>query len=218
MSMRVVLVDDQDLVRSGLRMVLESRGVEVVGEASDGRRALEVARATRPDVVVMDVRMPVMDGVAATRELCRDPDAPKVLILTTFDLDEYAFEALRAGAGGFLLKDGPVDELVAALGHVRDGDAVVAPSTTRRLVEKMTRDPAPSLPMPAEMAALTERETEVLYRVASGLSNAEIGAALGVSEVTVKAHVGRILSKLGLRDRTQAVIAAYETGMMNRRS
>lgn len=215
--MRVVLVDDQDLVRTGLRMVLESRGVEVVGEASDGREALEVARATHPDIVVMDVRMPVMDGVAATRELCRDPDAPKVLVLTTFDLDEYAVEALRAGAGGFLLKDGPVDELVTALGHVRDGDAVVAPSTTRRLLEKMTRDPAPSLPVPTEMAALTARETEVLHRVASGLSNAEIGVALGVSEVTVKAHVGRILSKLGLRDRTQAVIAAYEAGMMDRR-
>ncbi|MBY6366575.1 response regulator transcription factor [Rhodococcoides corynebacterioides] len=215
MSIRVVLVDDQDLVRTGLRMVLEARGVEVVGEAADGRAALEVVRETSPDVVVMDVRMPVMDGVAATRELCRHPGAPKVLILTTFDLDEYAFDALRNGASGFLLKDGPVDELVAALGHVRDGDAVVAPSTTRRLVGHFTR----GVPPPAtggELADLTPRELEVLRAIASGLSNAEIGAALEVSEVTVKAHVGRILAKLGLRDRTQAVIAAYENGLMDR--
>ncbi|MFW0874243.1 response regulator transcription factor [Rhodococcoides corynebacterioides] len=215
MSIRVVLVDDQDLVRTGLRMVLEARGVEVVGEAADGRAALEVVRETSPDVVVMDVRMPVMDGVAATRELCRHPGAPKVLILTTFDLDEYAFDALRGGASGFLLKDGPVDELVAALGHVRDGDAVVAPSTTRRLVDHFTR----GVPPPAtggELADLTPRELEVLRAIASGLSNAEIGAALEVSEVTVKAHVGRILAKLGLRDRTQAVIAAYENGLMDR--
>ncbi|WP_068147696.1 response regulator transcription factor [Rhodococcoides corynebacterioides] len=215
MSIRVVLVDDQDLVRTGLRMVLEARGVEVVGEAADGRTALDVVRETSPDVVVMDVRMPVMDGVAATRELCRHPGAPKVLILTTFDLDEYAFDALRGGASGFLLKDGPVDELVAALGHVRDGDAVVAPSTTRRLVDHFTR----GVPPPAtgkKLVDLTPRELEVLRAIASGLSNAEIGAALEVSEVTVKAHVGRILAKLGLRDRTQAVIAAYENGLMDR--
>ncbi|MBY6676586.1 response regulator transcription factor [Rhodococcus sp. BP-149] len=214
--MRVVLVDDQELVRTGLRMVLQSRGVEVVGEASNGREALEVARSAKPDVVVMDVRMPVMDGVAATRALCQNHGSPKVLILTTFDLDEYAFEALRCGASGFLLKDGPVDELVAALGHVRDGDAVVAPSTTRRLVEHVTRGSAPSFTRSADLEKLTARETEVLYAIASGLSNAEIGASLGVSEVTVKAHVGRILAKLGLRDRTQAVIVAYEAGLMQR--
>ncbi|MGW5270884.1 response regulator transcription factor [Rhodococcus sp. NPDC003994] len=215
MSIRVVLVDDQDLVRTGLRMVLEARGVEVVGEAADGRAALDVVRETSPDVVVMDVRMPVMDGVAATRELCRQPGAPKVLILTTFDLDEYAFDALRSGASGFLLKDGPVDELVAALGHVRDGDAVVAPSTTRRLVDHFTRG-VPSLVATGSPADLTPRELEVLRAIASGLSNAEIATALGVSEVTVKAHVGRILAKLGLRDRTQAVIVAYENGLMDR--
>ncbi len=215
MSIRVVLVDDQDLVRTGLRMVLEARGVEGVGEAADGRAALDVVRETSPDVVVMDVRMPVMDGVAATRELCRQPGAPKVLILTTFDLDEYAFDALRSGASGFLLKDGPVDELVAALAHVRDGDAVVAPSTTRRLVDHFTRG-VPSLVTTGSPADLTPRELEVLRAIASGLSNAEIATALGVSEVTVKAHVGRILAKLGLRDRTQAVIVAYENGLMDR--
>jgi DNA-binding NarL/FixJ family response regulator len=211
---RVVLVDDQELVRAGFRMVLDAQAdIEVVGEAGDGRQAVELLRRTRADVVLMDVRMPRMDGIEATRQI--GPDGPKVIILTTFDLDEYAFSALKAGAGGFLLKDaGPV-QLIEAIRAVHSGDAVVAPSTTRRLLDRF------ALHLPNEnrvpdkaLATLTARETEVLHLVARGLSNAEVGARLFVSEATVKTHVGRILTKLGLRDRVQTVVYAYETGLI----
>jgi DNA-binding NarL/FixJ family response regulator len=211
---RVVLVDDQELVRAGFRMVLDAQAdIEVVGEAGDGRQAVELLRGTRADVVLMDVRMPRMDGIEATRQI--GPDGPKVIILTTFDLDEYAFSALKAGAGGFLLKDaGPV-QLIEAIRAVHSGDAVVAPSTTRRLLDRF------ALHLPDEdrtpdkaLATLTARETEVLHLVARGLSNAEVGRRLFVSEATVKTHVGRILTKLGLRDRVQAVVYAYETGLI----
>ncbi|MCM2580356.1 response regulator transcription factor [Streptomyces meridianus] len=222
MPVRVMLVDDQALLRAGFRMVLEAQpDLEVVAEAGDGAEALEVLRATEADVVLMDVRMPRMDGVEATGRICGGPDAanaPKVLILTTFDLDEYAFAALRAGAVGFLLKDVPPDELVAAVRAVHSGDAVVAPSTTRRLLHRFTTL------MPAEeaggergrtaLARLTGREREVFLLVAQGLSNGEIAARLVLSEATVKTHVGRILHKLDLRDRVQVVVLAYESGLL----
>ena len=230
MPIRLVLVDDQELVRTGLAMVLAARPeVEVVGEADDGETALELLRTLTADVVLMDVRMPRLDGVAATRELLArsaesdetDASPPRVLILTTFDLDDYVYEALRAGASGFLLKDTPVEELVAAIGHIHAGDAVVSPSTTRRLLAHVTaqtssRTPAPprSTPGADRLSELTPREEEVLLLVARGLSNAEIAAELVVSEGTVKTHVGRILTKLDLRDRVQAVVLAYESGLV----
>ena len=219
---RVVIVDDQELVRTGFRLILESEDdMEVVGEAADGRQALEVIRARRPDVVLMDVRMPEMDGVEATRRLLADdghtdrPDGgPRVVIVTTFDLDDYVFAALRCGASGFLLKDTPADQLIGAVRVVARGDALLSPSVTRRLIEEFqgtaTTSPTPS---PA-LASLTERETEVLTRVAEGLSNAEIADRLFVSETTVKTHVGNVLHKLGVRDRVQAVVAAYEQGLV----
>ncbi|MFD7917653.1 response regulator [Streptomyces sp. NPDC059740] len=220
---RILLVDDQALLRAGFRMVLDAQpDMEVVAEAADGAQALEALARTRVDVVLMDVRMPVMDGVQATRAIReRGPwaggRAPAVLILTTFDLDEYAFSALRAGAGGFLLKDVPPEELLAAVRVVHHGEAVVAPSTTRRLLDRF----ASALPAPpadgaarGRLAALTAREHEVLLLVARGLSNAEIAAQLSLSDATVKTHVGRILGKLGLRDRVQAVVLAYETGLV----
>lgn len=222
MGIRVMLVDDQVLLRTGFRMVLAAQpDMEVVAEASDGAEALEVLRATRVDVVLMDVRMPRMDGVEATRRICggerdREDGAPRVLILTTFDLDEYAFAALKAGAAGFMLKDVPPDELLTAIRAVHSGDAVVAPSTTRRLLDRFT----PMLPAPEaeprhkELERLTEREREVLMLVAQGLSNGEIAGRLVLSEATVKTHVGRILTKLGLRDRVQAVVLAYESGLV----
>jgi DNA-binding NarL/FixJ family response regulator len=223
MPIRVMLVDDQVLLRTGFRMVLAAQpDMAVVAEAGDGVEALEVLRHTAVDVVLMDVRMPRMDGVEATRRICgeRDGDrrdgSPRVLILTTFDLDEYAFAALRAGAGGFLLKDVPPDELLAAVRAVHSGDAVVAPSTTRRLLDRFT----PMLPSAAEpdrhpgLDRLTEREREVLLLVAQGLSNGEIAGRLVLSEATVKTHVGRILTKLDLRDRVQAVVLAYESGLV----
>ncbi|WP_030621725.1 response regulator [Streptomyces sclerotialus] len=220
MTIRVMLVDDQVLLRTGFRMVLAAQpDMEVVAEAGDGVAALEALRATRVDVILMDVRMPNLDGVEATRRICGDgtvEDAPKVLILTTFDLDEYAFSALKAGASGFMLKDVPPDELLAAIRAVHSGDAVVAPSTTRRLLDRFT----PMLPSATpqegrpELGRLTEREREVLLLVAQGLSNGEIAARLVLSEATVKTHVGRILTKLELRDRVQAVVLAYETGLV----
>ncbi|OZF35450.1 DNA-binding response regulator [Rhodococcus sp. 14-2483-1-1] len=218
MTISVVLVDDQNLVRAGLKLVLGSRAkVRIVGEAADGREGVDVVRATNPNVVLMDVRMPVMDGIEATRAIVQATNS-KVLILTTFDLDEYVFDALRAGAGGFLVKDAPIDELISAIQHVHEGDSVVAPSTTRRLIEHFTSAPAPRARQvrtsAEQLADLTPREREVLVHLSSGLSNAEIAIAIAVSEVTVKAHVGRILSKLGVRDRTQAVIAAYESGLV----
>ena len=221
MPIRVMLVDDQELLRTGFRMVLQSQcDIEVVAEAGDGARALEVLAATPVDVVLMDVRMPRMDGVEATRRICADstlPDGgPRVLILTTFDLDEYAFAALRAGASGFLLKDVPPAELVAAIHAVHEGEAVVAPTTTRRMIDRFaTVLPSSQPPQDTpEMARLTDREREVLLLIATGLSNGEIAARLSLSEATVKTHVGRILTKLELRDRVQAVVLAYETGLV----
>jgi DNA-binding NarL/FixJ family response regulator len=220
MPIRVMLVDDQALLRTGFRMVLDAQpDMEVVAEAGDGEEALRLLPEARADVVLMDVRMPRMDGVEATRRVCAEPDAPKVLILTTFDLDEYAFSALRAGASGFMLKDVPPGDLLAAIRVVRSGDAVVAPSTTRRLLDRF----APMLPgapderssaREEELARLTTREREVMVLVAQGLSNGEIAARLVLSEATVKTHVGRILTKLGLRDRVQVVVLAYETGLV----
>ncbi|QMU79559.1 response regulator transcription factor [Streptacidiphilus sp. PB12-B1b] len=223
MPIRVMLVDDQELLRTGFRMVLQSQqDIEVVAEAGDGAQALEVLAATEVDVVLMDVRMPRMDGVEATRRICGRAAAgpegggPRVLILTTFDLDEYAFAALKAGASGFLLKDVPPAELVAAIHAVHGGEAVVAPTTTRRMIDRFaTVLPSSQPPQDTpEMARLTEREREVLLLVATGLSNGEIAARLSLSEATVKTHVGRILTKLELRDRVQAVVLAYETGLV----
>jgi DNA-binding NarL/FixJ family response regulator len=215
-SVRVLLVDDQELVRTGFRMVLDAQeGIEVAGEASDGRAALEVLRSTSADVVLMDVRMPKMDGIEATRHICAAPDGPKVIILTTFDLDEYAFSALKAGAAGFLLKDAGPEQLIEAIHAVSSGDAVVAPSTTRRLIDRFVQHiPDEAAQQDTALDTLTAREGEVLKLVARGMSNGEIAGRLYVSEATVKTHVGRILSKLGLRDRVQAVVFAYETGLI----
>jgi DNA-binding NarL/FixJ family response regulator len=221
---RVALVDDQELVRTGFRMVLDAQpDMTVTAEAADGRAAVDIARPGDVDVMVMDVRMPRLDGVAAAREICAAGPLPRVLILTTFDLDEYAYEALKAGASGFLLKDVPPQELLFAIRSVHSGDAVVAPSTTRRLLDRFApmlspRDSAPAPPDAAVLSELTEREREVLVQVAAGLSNAEIAARLYVSEATVKTHVGRILAKLGLRDRVQAVVLAYESGLVRARN
>ena len=221
MSTRILLVDDQELLRMGFRMVLEAQeGLEVVGEAGDGAEAVELARELEPDVVLMDVRMPGMDGVQATRALVDGGSRSHIIILTTFDLDEYAHAALRAGASGFLLKDAPPHDLLSGIRAVASGDAVVAPSVTRRLLDayahRLPDGAGASGPMTraARLDPLTEREREVLLAVAGGLSNAEIAARLVVSEATVKTHVGRILTKLGLRDRVQAVILAYETGLV----
>ncbi len=217
MTIRVALVDDQELVRTGFRMVLDAQDdMTVVGEAADGLGAVGLAQQRSSDVMVMDVRMPRLDGVAATRRICAMDGGPRVLMLTTFDLDEYAFEALKAGASGFLLKDVPPQELLFAIRCVHSGDSVVAPSTTRRLIDRfvplMGADDRPP-----ELDELTEREREVLVQVAAGLSNAEIAQRLYVSEATVKTHVGRILAKLGLRDRVQAVVLAYESGIVKAR-
>jgi DNA-binding NarL/FixJ family response regulator len=215
-SIRVLLVDDQELVRTGFRMVLDAQtGIEVAGEAADGRHALEVLRSTSADVVLMDVRMPRMDGIEATRHICARGDGPKVIILTTFDLDEYAFAALKAGAAGFLLKDAGPEQLIEAIRAVSSGDAVVAPSTTRRLIDRFVQHiPDEEAAADTGLETLTAREGEVLKLVARGLSNGEIAERLYVSEATVKTHVGRILAKLGLRDRVQAVVFAYETGLI----
>jgi len=231
-GIRIILVDDQELVRTGFRMVLEAQlDMIVVGEAADGLAAVEAARRQPADVVVMDVRMPRLDGVEATRRICAGADAadlggpggtgdargPRVLMLTTFDLDEYVFAGLQAGASGFLLKDVPPAELLFAIRSVHAGDSVVAPSATRRLIDRFVPLLAPADPPPAGLAGLTEREREVLVQVAAGLSNAEIATRLFVSEATVKTHVGRILAKLGLRDRVQAVVLAYESGLVKAR-
>jgi DNA-binding NarL/FixJ family response regulator len=216
---RIALVDDQQLVRAGFKMVLEAQpDMTVTGEADDGQAAVELAARGEADVMVMDVRMPRLDGVAAARQICAAGRLPRVLMLTTFDLDEYAFTALKAGASGFLLKDVPPQELLFAIRSVHSGDSVVAPSTTRRLLDRFApllsdSDASPPVP-PAELGELTEREREVLIQVAAGLSNAEIATRLFVSEATVKTHVGRVLAKLGLRDRVQAVVLAYETGLV----
>jgi DNA-binding NarL/FixJ family response regulator len=218
-SIRILLVDDQELVRAGFRMVLEAQpDMTVVGEAGDGLAAVALLRVTPADVVVMDVRMPKLDGIEATRRICKAGDRPRVLMLTTFDLDEYAFAALKAGASGFLLKDVPPEELLFGIRAVHSGDAVVAPSTTRRLIDRFApMFPTGSAQEPLDLQALTSREREVLTLIAQGLSNTEIGERLYVSEATVKTHVGRVLAKLGLRDRVQAVVFAYETGLVKAR-
>ncbi len=214
---RVVLADDQPLVRIGLRMILSDQAdLEVVGEAATGLEAVRVCAETRPDVVLMDVRMPESDGIEATRAVTAVEDPPRVLVLTTFDLDDVVYEALRAGASGFLLKDAPEERLTTAIRVVADGGSLFAPSVTRQLIEEFARRPSPG-PAPA-MNTLTERETEVLEQIARGLSNAEIAAALYVTENTVKTHVARLLMKLGVRDRVQAVILAYESGLVRPRS
>ncbi|HSC93252.1 MAG TPA: response regulator transcription factor [Gaiellaceae bacterium] len=212
---RVLLADDQALVRAGFRAILEVQdGLEVVGEVGEGGEAVTLARELRPDVVLMDVRMPGLDGIEATRRLLANGDAPRVLMLTTFDLDEYLYEAMKAGASGFLLKDAPRDELVGAVRTVARGDALLAPALVRRLVEDFVRRPAPGAGPPPELDALTGREREVLTLIARGLSNGEIAARLYLSEATVRTHVGHILGKLGLRDRVQAVVVAYESGLV----
>jgi DNA-binding NarL/FixJ family response regulator len=210
----VVVADDQDLVRSGLRLVLEARGIEVRGEAGDGRDAVEVARREVPDVVLMDIRMPVLDGIGATRELGRLGVPSRVLVLTTYDLDEYVHAALSAGAAGFLLKTTPPDRLADGVRTVAAGEALLAPSLTRRLIEEHLRRPPPGTQVPAAVRSLTDREREVLVLIARGLSNEEIAADLVVSEATVKTHVNRLLAKLALRNRVQAVVLAYETGLV----
>jgi DNA-binding NarL/FixJ family response regulator len=213
---RVLVADDQHLVRTGFRMILDTEDdIEVVAEAADGAEAVELAARHRPDVVLMDVRMPQVDGIEATRRLAaRDVrDHARVLILTTFDLDDYVYAALRNGASGFLLKDTPAEELVRAVRVVAGGEALLAPSVTRRLIEEFSRGPARPTP-PTELATLTEREHEVLGLMARGLSNAEIADELVRGETTVKTHVGRILTKLRLRDRVQAVVLAYESGLV----
>jgi RNA polymerase sigma factor (sigma-70 family) len=213
-SVRVLLVDDDELMRAGLRAVLSSdESIRVVGEASSGRAAISAVRAYRPDVVLMDVRMPDLDGVSATREvLATSPDV-KVVILTTFEQDDYIFGALNAGASGFLLKRTRPEELLAAIHAVAAGDSLLSPSVTRTVIERMARQPVPSLVAGEQLEELTAREREVLELVARGLSNREIAEALVIEESTVKTHVKRILMKLGLRDRIQAVIFAYETGL-----
>ena len=214
---RVVLADDQPLVRTGLRMILsDQEDLEVVGEAATGRQAVAVCAEQRPDVVLMDVRMPDLDGIEATRSVTAVAEPPRVLVLTTFDLDDVVYEALRAGASGFLLKDAPEGRLTTAIRVVADGGSLFAPSVTRRLIEEFARRPAAGSAV--DLGALTLRETEVLTQVARGLSNAEIAAALYVSENTVKTHVARVLMKLGLRDRVQAVVLAYESGLVRARS
>jgi DNA-binding NarL/FixJ family response regulator len=218
-SIRVLIVDDQALVRAGFRMILESEpGIEIVGEASDGLEALEAVREHGPDVVLMDIRMPNLDGLEATRRLVGDENSggPRVLMLTTFDLDEYVYEALRAGASGFLLKDTPPEQLVSAIEVIASGDALLSPTITKRVIEEFIRRPPStvSTPLPAALEDLTARELEVLGFMARGLSNAEIAKDLFVSETTVKTHVARILMKLDLRDRVQAVVYAYESGLV----
>jgi len=209
---RVLLADDQPLLRKGFRMVLESEdGLEVVGEAADGNEAIDLAGTLDPDVILMDIRMPNLDGVAATARLTQGEKPARVLILTTFDLDEYVYDALRAGASGFLLKDVPPEDLINAIHVVANGDAVVAPSITKRLINRFASSlPAHPLEPPAALADLTERELEVLTLMGRGLSNAEIAHELFLGETTVKTHVGRVLMKLDLRDRVQAVVFAYE--------
>jgi DNA-binding NarL/FixJ family response regulator len=217
MSIRVLIVDDQELVRTGFRLFLETQpGLAVVGEAGDGEEAIARVRELRPDVVLMDIRMPTMDGVEATAKLTSGAiePAPRVLVLTTFDLDEYVFGALRAGAAGFLLKDAPRERLIEAIRVVHAGEALLSPSITRRLIEDFAARSAPIEPAAAVLAELTPREREVLVLVAHGLSNAEIAARLVVTEATVKSHVGAVLLKLGLRDRVQAVVFAYEHGIV----
>ena len=215
---RCLIADDQAMVREGFAAVLTAQaGLQVVGQAADGADAVRQARHLNPDVVLMDVRMPVMDGLQATREIlgaAKGSALPRVLMLTTFDLDDYVYAALRAGASGFLLKDATAADLVTAVRVVAAGEALLAPSVTRRLIADFARQPRPDQPPPPALDALTQRETEVLRLIARGLSNAEISDALVIAEQTTQTHVGRILAKLGLRDRAQAVVLAYESGLV----
>jgi DNA-binding NarL/FixJ family response regulator len=212
---RVLLADDQALVRGGFRVILESQpDIAVVGEAADGAEAIELARLHKPDVVLMDVRMPRLDGIEATRRLLAGETRTRILILTTFDLDEFVYEAMRAGASGFLLKNSPPAQLAEAVRVVAAGDALLSPEITRRLIADYVRRPRPGAGVPATMAELTSRELDVLGLIARGRSNAEIAGALFLSEATVKTHVTRVLSKLGVRDRVQAVVFAYEAGLV----
>jgi DNA-binding NarL/FixJ family response regulator len=215
MSVGILIADDQTLVRAGLRMIVEAADdLRVVAEAKDGIEAIEATRRTRPDIVLMDIRMPRMDGIEATRQIMAGSDhPPRLLMLTTFDLDEYVFDALHAGASGFLLKDAPPEQLVAGIRVVAQGDSLLAPSLTTRLIESFVRDRTRAQ-KPPELDELTTRELEILGLIARGLSNAQIAEQLVVSVTTVKTHVARVLSKLGLRDRVQAVVLAYETGIV----
>ncbi|WP_399924987.1 response regulator [Streptomyces kanamyceticus] len=220
MTIRVIIVDDQAMVRAGFAALLAAQSdIDVVGEAPDGKKGVEVSRSTHPDVVLMDVRMPEMDGLAAARALLDPPPGvvhlPKVLMLTTFDVDDYVYEALRAGASGFLLKDAPPADLISAVRVVASGEALLAPSVTRRLIADFAKQrPAPRKDQSLQLNGLTPRETEVLVLIARGLSNQGIAERLVLAEQTVKTHIGRVLSKLGLRDRAQAVIFAYESGLV----
>lgn len=215
MTIRLVLADDQGMVRSGLRSLLEGEpDIEVVAEASDGEQAVAAVSRFRPDVALMDVRMPNMDGLAATRRLVEDRVGTRILILTTYDLDEYVFEALRIGASGFLLKEAPAEELIAGVRLLARGDALLAPGVTRRVIEEFARTPRPDAGLSETLAELSEREVEVLRLLACGCSNREIAGKLIVSEATAKSHVSNVLSKLGLRDRVQAVVFAYESGLV----
>jgi len=211
----VVVADDQAIVRAGFRLLIESEpGLTVLGEAADGAEAVALSRKTSPDIVLMDIRMPVMDGIAATRVLAADGGRPRVLILTTFDLDEYVFAALRAGASGFMLKDRPPEELLAAIRVIAEGDALLAPNVTRRLIGHFIRQPDPHRAPPGALEQLTAREREVLTLIALGLSNAEIAGQLVMSVPTAKTHVSRILAKLGAHDRAQLVVMAYQSGLV----
>jgi len=215
---RVLIADDQGLVRGGFRMILDSQpDIEVVGEAGNGREAIALARELEPDVVLMDIRMPELDGIAATRQIvgCEDGPAARVLILTTFDLDEYVYDALAAGASGFLLKDSSPDQLVAAIRVVAGGEALIAPSITSRLIDQFARTRPRHASPPPGLDELTARELEVFKLVARGMSNGEIAASLVVSDSTVKTHIARLLAKLGLRDRVHAVVLAYESGLVS---
>ncbi|GHH62843.1 DNA-binding NarL/FixJ family response regulator [Streptomyces umbrinus] len=214
--LRVLVADDQTLVRTGFRLILRADGIDVVAEATNGTEAVDAVRRTRPDVVLMDVRMPEMDGLEATRRILTGaPDTPRVIILTTFDLDRYVYAALSAGASGFLLKDVTPEQLTAAVRTVRTGDALLAPAITRRLVQRFAQHGSDTAALHRDLASLTPRELEVLGLLARGLSNAELAGRLHLAEATVKTHVARILAKLGLRDRVQAVIVAYETGLVS---
>jgi DNA-binding NarL/FixJ family response regulator len=213
--LRVVIADDQDLLRAGFAMILSADGIEVVAAAADGAQAVDAVRRTRPDVVLMDIRMPELDGLEATRQIMAGPASPpRIIILTTFDLDRYVYAALSAGASGFLLKDVTPEQLVAAVRLVRAGDALLAPSITRRLIERFAPHDDAAATLHRDLSALTSRELDVLRLLAKGLSNAELAARLQLGETTVKTHVGRILFKLDLRDRAQAIVVAYESGLI----
>ena len=219
MTISVLIADDQALVRAGFRMILETdTDLRVVAEADDGVHAVEATRRTRPDIVLMDIRMPVMDGLEATRRIVAAKDPPRVLMLTTFDYDEYVFEALVAGASGFLLKDVAPEQLLAGIRVIAHGDSLLSPSVTRRLIESFVRDHPRSPQPPPGLEELTARELEIFGLIARGLSNAEIAEQLVVSSTTIKTHVARVLIKLGLRDRVQAVVLAYETGVIRPRT